>query len=352
MSPSTGIQEGAGGEIRPRAQIECLCPPVVILDRTQLMRRLDNFIQDIADFRRSRREFLRGLCHGTLGSGATAASLAYLWSARGTPPAAMSRADAQEGTSQKLLPERFETIPLGASTMQVRILGELSSPIRYVVIHGDEETAPQAAEAHLQRYGGALIQLVNPGKRLVTFRLPKLRFTYDFDPNRIFTRTGLEQTVRAWNRRTRRSRFPRLFAAVQEFADRFLSLLVEPRVKGQGLIAVHNNGTSPNADFSFETFVNSRGYFPGVEAMQYRRSHSPYNLFVVTDAADYDALAARGLNVVLENSELASDDGSLSVFCGKQRIRYANVEGRMGDVEKQVEMLDTLREIWNANPGP
>jgi len=263
----------------------------------------------------------------------------------------MLRAKAQEETGQIALSERFESLPVGDSTMQVRILGDLSAPIRYVVIHGDEETAPQAAELHLQRYGGALIQLLNPGKRLVTFRLPKLRFTYDFDPNRIFTRTGLERTVRAWNRRTRPSRFPHLFAAVQEFAGRFLSLLVEPRVKGQGLIAVHNNSTSPNSDFSFETFINSRGYFPGVEAMQYRRSHSPYNLFVVTDAGDYDALATRGLNVVLENSQLATDDGSLSIFCGRQGIRYANVEGRMGEVEKHVEMLDTLREIWNASLG-
>ncbi len=315
------------------------------------MRPSDNFIQDLAAVRRSRREFLRGLCYGALGSGATLAPFAYFWSARGTPPAAMPRAEGEEEITQGSPPERFETVPLGASTMQVRILGDMRSPIRYVVIHGDEETAPRAAELHIQRFGGALIQLVNPGKRLVTFRLPKLRFTYDFDPNRIFTRTGLEQTLRRWNRRTRESRFPKLFAAVQEFADRFLSLLVEPRGSVRGLIAVHNNGTTPNADFSFETFVNPRGYFPGVEAMQYRRSHSPYNLFVVTDAADYDALAARGLNVVLENSELASDDGSLSIFCGRQRIRYANVEGRMGEIEKHVEMLNTLREIWNASLG-
>jgi len=279
-----------------------------------------------------------------------AASLANLLPDDVPPLVVVSRAEPQEESGQKSLPERFETLAVGASTIQVRILGDLSSPVRYVVIHGDEETAPKAAELHLQRFGGALIQLVNPGKRLVTFRLPNLRSTYDFDPNRIFTRTGLEQTVRVWNRRTRRGRFPRLFAAVQEFADRFLSLLVEPRVGGQGLIAVHNNGTSPNSDFSFETFVNSRGYFPGVEAMHYRRNHSPYNLFVVTDPADYDALAARGLNVVLENSELASDDGSLSVFCGKQQIRYANVEAHMGEVGKHVEMLDTLREIWNASP--
>lgn len=316
------------------------------------MRRYEIFNPRETAGKQSRREFLRGLWWGGLGSGAVAASLANLRAAPTNRFAALPRAQPQEQSARTTLEERFETLPVGASTVQVRILGDLNSTIRYVVIHGDEETAPKAAELHLQRFGGALIQLVNPGKRQVTFRLPKLPFTYDFDPNRVFTRTGLERTLRAWNRRTRQSRFPRLFAAVEEFADRFVRLLVEPRVGGQGLIAVHNNRTTPNSDFSFETFVNSRGYFPGVEAMHYRRNHSPYNLFVVTDRADYDELFRRGLNVVLENSELAVDDGSLSVFCGRQRIRYANVEALMGDVDKQVEMLDTLREIWNGNPRP
>lgn len=33
---------------------------------------------------------------------------------------------------------------------------------------------------------------------------------------------------------------------------------------------------------------------------------------------------------------------------GREKIHYANVETRMGEIEKQVEMLNTLREIWNA----
>lgn len=303
-----------------------------------------------ANHKRDRRDFLREMGAGMLGAVTVAA----------VSPVSLGAPAGQEGQEEAPaparpeepqvpeLPESFRALAVGASTVTVRIVGDLASPIRYVIIHGDEETAPLAAEAHLRRCGGVLIQLINPRKRFVTFRLPRLPFTYDFDPNRVFTRTGLEQNIRALNRRTRRSRLPKLFEEAQRFADQFLPLLIEPRTPAQGLIAVHNNGTSPRSDFSFETFVNSRGYFPGVEAMHYRRSHSPFNLFVVTDRADYEELVRRGLNVVLENSHLASDDGSLSVLCGKEGIRYANVETRMGEIDKQVEMLNTLREIWNA----
>jgi hypothetical protein len=230
------------------------------------------------------------------------------------------------------------------------VVGDPGSPFRYVVIHGDEETAPLATEEHLKRYPGVMIQLVNPGNRWVTFKLSGLPYTYDFDPNRIFTRAGLEQNVRALNRRTRRSRYPRLFEEVEKFRDQLLKLILGARPAELAVIAVHNNSTSPRSDFSFETFVNSRGYFPGVEAMQYRRSQSPFNLFVVTEPADYEELARRGMNVVLENAELVADDGSLSVFCGREKIRYANVETRQGELSRQVEMLDAVREIW-ISPG-
>lgn len=294
----------------------------------------------------SRREFLEtisriGLSSGGLAAFATTPSLRW---------------QAQNATGKELprvsgLPETIHRLEVGASEVPVRVAGEPDSPFRYVVIHGDEETAPLATEEHLKRHPGVMIQLINPRKRWVTFKLPKLPYTYDFDPNRIFTRTGIERNVRALNRRTRRGRFPRLFEEVEKFRDQLLKLILGSRPPDLAVIAVHNNSTSPRSDFSFETFVNSRGYFPGVEAMQYRRSQSPFNLFIVTEAAVYDELAQRGLNAVLENAELAHDDGSLSVFCGREKIRYANVETRQGELARQIEMLDTVREIWAARPA-
>ena len=244
----------------------------------------------------------------------------------------------------------MHTLKVGASEFSVRVVGDPDALFRYVVLHGDEETAPLATEMHLKLHPGVMIQLVNPRKRWVTFKLPGLPYTYDFDPNRIFSRAGIEKNVRALNRRTRPSRYPRLFEEVEKFRGQFLKLLLGSRPPDLAVIAAHNNSTSPRSDFSFETFVNSRGYFPGVEAMQYKRSQSPFNLFIVTESAVYDELARRGLNVVLENAELAHDDGSLSVFCGRERIRYANIETRQGELARQIDMLDAVREAWASRP--
>lgn len=245
--------------------------------------------------------------------------------------------------------ERAETLHIGGNSFVVRLVGNASSAIRYVVPHGDEETAPQAAIEHLQRHDGLLIQLVNPRERLIKFRVRGR--TYEFDPNRIFTPTGLRQNVMLLNPQLKRlgpRRKKQVLDEVQRFSEELLRLIVEPRAPGLSVIAVHNSGTSPRSNFSLETFLNPDGYFQGVEAVNYRRARTPYNLFLVTVPTDFEELKKRDLNVVLESSDLAADDGSLSVYCGKAKIRYANVETRLGELKQQVEMLETLREIWDA----
>ncbi len=250
------------------------------------------------------------------------------------------------------LAERRETLHVGDLDVPVRILGDCRSPFRYVTLHGIEETAPRAVAQHLQHHEGCLIELINPDERLVKFHFRNA--SYQFDPNRVFTVTGLDKNLLLLNPRLRRlSPRRRLLVveAVQRFAEDLLRLMLEPPAPGQTLIAVHNNGTKPEAKFSFETFLDRDGYFPGVEALVYRRTNSPFDLLVVTDPADFEELSHRNLNVVLENGRRAEDDGSLSVFCGKKGIRYANVEARLGELEVQAEMLDTLREVLDKSAG-
>jgi hypothetical protein len=247
------------------------------------------------------------------------------------------------------LPETWQTVRVGSQPVTVRVVGDPASSIRYVALHGNEETAPQAALAHLQRYPGCLVQLVNPGQRLIRFRFRGR--PYDFDPNRIFSRGGIEQNLKFLNRRLPKlaRRYQRQIAdQVEAFSRELERLLLAPQVSG--LIAVHNNGTTPRSRFSLESYIDSDGYFQGVEALHYRRNHSPYSLILVTDAGAFEELTRLDLNVVLEDGNLAKEDGSLSVYCARQHIRYANVETRLGELDKQIEMLNTVREIWHSAP--
>ncbi len=230
----------------------------------------------------------------------------------------------------------------------MRTVGDCSqAATHYVVLHGSEATAPAALRQHLQHYSGCALELVNPGQRWVSFRAGRRK--YLFDPNRVFSRAGVELNLATLNSRfkrlNRRNR-QRIVNEVEQFGRELSRLIAEPRLPGLRVVAVHNNGTQPNASFSFETFVERHGYFHNVLALHYRRDLSPYDLFLVNDPGTYEALLRRDLNVVLEESARPADDGSLSVFCSRAGIEYANVETRIGDLDTQVRMLDTLREIW------
>lgn len=59
----------------------------------------------------------------------------------------------------------------------------------------------------------------------------------------------------------------------------------------------------------------------------------------------YEALAAEGFAVVLQDNERAADEGSLSVWAARQGIPYVNVEAEHGQRDRQVEMLEALARV-------
>ena len=65
----------------------------------------------------------------------------------------------------------------------------------------------------------------------------------------------------------------------------------------------------------------------------------PDNFFLTTDEGLYQRLAEEKQNVVLQDNEKASDDGSMSIYYGKRGMKYVNVEAQLGDIQSQVKML-------------
>ena len=58
-----------------------------------------------------------------------------------------------------------------------------------------------------------------------------------------------------------------------------------------------------------------------------------------TDPADYAILAQSAYNVVLQHNKPEADDGSLSHLAARRGVRYLNLEVRLGDADRQMEML-------------
>jgi hypothetical protein len=71
----------------------------------------------------------------------------------------------------------------------------------------------------------------------------------------------------------------------------------------------------------------------------------PDDFFFVTERVVFDALKRRGYNTVLQGNRRVTDDGSLSVYCGKANVLYVNVEAEQGKLKEQTRMILDLNTI-------
>ena len=79
------------------------------------------------------------------------------------------------------------------------------------------------------------------------------------------------------------------------------------------------------------------------------------DFFYTTDSTIFYNLKQAGFNVVLQNNKAVVNDGSLSVYCGYNNMRYVNIEAQHGHKEQQMRMINALNEMLPslllAKPG-
>ncbi|MDX1439970.1 MAG: hypothetical protein R3284_08720 [Rubricoccaceae bacterium] len=195
-----------------------------------------------------------------------------------------------------------------------------------LVLHDDENTAVEAGRRFVSEEGGRIVELRAQGNRRVAFSVDGA--PYDLDPNRIFTASGVEATLGSDANVSAAS-------IVRLFGDALLGVYSA----GEFVITLHNNT---------EGQYSARSYLPGgvFEAdaadIHIEEGSDPDDFFFVTDPDLFTALKADDFNVVLQNNEAATDDGSLSVWAAQQGFVYVNVEAQHGHLEEQVAMIESL----------
>ncbi len=214
---------------------------------------------------------------------------------------------------------------LGDSTIQVNISGN-GGRYTYVHLHENESTALQAAHQAMRSQPGRLIALSHGGGRMVNFRLNGK--AYQFDPNRIFTDAGLHRTL---NAHSRSEVTPEAIMAVRKLASTITSHL------GGTVIALHNN-----ANDTVMRYIPGGAFAKNAGNVNYSKQENPHNFFLVTNKGTFEALKAKGFNVVLQSNRGVDDDGSLSVYCGQRGIPYINIEAAFGALGAQTKMLTAL----------
>ena len=218
---------------------------------------------------------------------------------------------------------------LGESRLHLKVsrYGE-SDDLVMINLHDDEFTSVIAARKFLEREGGVLITIKNNNKRNIRFKLKGQ--SYSFDPNRIFSRQGIEEALKAEGNLSDPA-----IDQVERFAARIIQLFPEDP---DCIIALHNN---TDGHFSIDSYTAGNPKSNDAKAVYVNPEQDPDDLFLTTDSVLYEQLAEKKYNVILQDNKRANQDGSLSVYCGEKGIRYLNCETEHGKTAQYLEMIMT-----------
>lgn len=224
-------------------------------------------------------------------------------------------------------------LSIGDTSVDLVVHRSQRAGLSYVNLHDNENTAVESTLAVLGEHGGSLYELVHTGDRRVAFQVNDSSFTVD--PNRIFTHRGIDLTLAREGYVS-----PGARDAVRSFADAILHRLETD--SSLLVVTVHNNTEGAYSVLSYadggELAADARFVHVGVV-------DDPDDFYFVTSEVLYEDLRATGSNVVLQDNDGVTDDGSLAVFAARKGIPYVNVEAQHGHFAEQQEMIARLYHI-------
>jgi hypothetical protein len=212
---------------------------------------------------------------------------------------------------------------VGMAGARFRILRNGRSKRRYLRIHGNEETARQVLERHMDTHEG-IAYVIESQTRVVPVESLKL------DPNRMFSRVGAEANLQMLNPGSAPEQVRRALRVLDRDRERLVRALTPP--KGGLTVALHNNSSG----YSVAAEV------PISDQASLREPGNPHAFFLCTDPRDFEVLKTSPYNVVLQQHGPKQDDGSLSRLAAARGFRYVNLEVALGQAERQREMLNWL----------
>lgn len=202
--------------------------------------------------------------------------------------------------------------------------------ITLINLHDDENTCVEAGKQLIARRGGRLVQLRHHNTRLIQFLLQGKMFR--FDPNRMFTNRGIRLTLEKEG-----SISEQAVQEVGEFAAEVLSICRFNDLSA--VVTLHNNGEE---GYSAESYSEGAVYEEDALKLHLQPSLDPDDFFFVTEPRFFDHFQKSGFNVVLQDNQNVTDDGSLSVLSGRRGIPYINVEAEEGHLTQQIQMLEEV----------
>lgn len=249
-----------------------------------------------------------------------------------------SRAQPGEGTTDASTPffvptESQALYNMAGKTIPIKIMqyGERSDLI-CINLHSNEDASVKAAMAVLEKYGGTLIRIENNRQRVIRFKLKGV--SYAFDPNRMFSAAGIEQTLRENSRVNKAAA-----EEIEKFAANILAMLPDTAAC---VVALHNNTEEA---YSIRTYLEGGQRQSDAKAVYANETQDVDDIILTTDSLLFQQMVDQGYNAIWQDNTNAKKDGSLSIYFGEAGRRYINIETQHGKVEQYAEMLEKLIAI-------
>ena len=211
-----------------------------------------------------------------------------------------------------------------------RIIRNGGTKRHYLLIHGDEETARDVLLYHMRSREGTAFVIETHTRNIQVAG-------GEIDPNRMFSRSGAEASLRRLNPDWMPERIEAALRVLDAGREKLVHAFFPP--PGGLLIALHNNSEA----------YSVLDEEPASDAGSLRERGNPHAFYLCSREDDFRVLATSPYNVVLQKkptgTSAAPDDGSLSRLAAARGVRYVNLEVALGHADRQGEMLDWLD--WN-----
>ena len=208
--------------------------------------------------------------------------------------------------------------------------------VQFIHVHENEQTAIDAARKMLAKYGrGCFVSWKSLADRYVSFTLDG--DNYKFDPNRVYTPKGRKESL------TSNGEYS---AKADSIVAIIANVFLEKYINNQNLvIALHNN--TDGGGLTINSFKKNGPYSNDAKAVYVNKKRDEDDFFLTTDEAIYDFIKSKGYNILLQDNNKVTDDGSLSVYAANKGITYLNIEAQHEHLQQQLEMMDLVQEMIN-----
>ena len=204
-----------------------------------------------------------------------------------------------------------------------------TNKILFINVHENEMTSVDAIRTYDVNHQYHFVYLKHNGSRRIGFN--HCDEIYTVDPNRIFTHVGIVATL------AQDSIFH------NHRAEKLSKILAKEILKyvhaSSWIISLHNN--TPD-NYSIMSYLPDSSEALNTKEVYINPKMDADDFIYTTDLSLFSKMKYLQINVILQDNENCVDDGSLSIYCGKRNIPYANVEAEDGHLNEQIFLISEL----------